>query len=96
MTKAKAPKKEKLVERVVVGPKGIHCHDKNGERIFAKIGDTIYLPARSAKKFEQYLEIPSVAKAKAEVKAAEAEAEADDAAEDEGSGEEEGGDSDES
>lgn len=75
---AKAKAKEKLVERVVIGPKGIHAHDpKSGDRIFAKVGDTVFLPARSAKKFARYLEAPEVAKAKAAVAKAEAEAAVD-------------------
>ncbi len=72
MAQAKA-KKEELVERLVI-KKGIHCHNAKGERIFAKVGDTVKLPLRSAKRFAQYLEAPGVAAAKAEVAAVEAEA----------------------
>ncbi len=97
MAKAKA---EKLVTRVVVGPKGIHHVDpKTGERRYFDIGETIKLTAKSAKSFSRYLEAPGVAKAKAAVKAAEQadvdtgddepEAEAEAEAEDE----DEGGDS---
>lgn len=73
MAKAKAKEKtEKLVSRVVVGPKGIHAvNPKTGERYYAEIGETISLSARSAKTFERYLEAPGVAKAKAAVKEAE-------------------------
>lgn len=75
MAKAKA---EKLVERLVVGPKGIHGIDpKTGDRRHYAVGETIKLPAKSAKKFARYLEAPGVAKAKAAAKAAEEEAEAD-------------------
>lgn len=72
MAKAEASVKEALVERVVMGPKGIHCHDpKTGDRIFAKVGDTVHLPVRSARKFARYLEAPEVAKAKRKVAKAE-------------------------
>ena len=73
-------KKEELVERLVIA-KGIHCHNEKGERYFAKVGDTIKLPLRSAKTFARYLEAPGVAAAKADVAAAEAKAEAKPAAE---------------
>ncbi len=87
MTKAKAKaKKEKLVTRVVVGPKGIWIPDGEGHggRRLAGIGETIKLTAKSAKAFSRYLEAPNVAKAKAAAKVAE-----DAAADDEGEEEEE-------
>lgn len=62
----------KLLERIVTSPKGIHCHNKQGERIFAKQGDTVFLPPNSAKAFAHMLEDPKVAKAKAAAEAAEA------------------------
>lgn len=103
MAMAKAKAKEELVERIVVGPKPIHAHDpKTGERILAKIGDTVFLPARSAKTFARYLKAPGVAKAEAAVKAAEDKAAAAGAAEvagptpKEAPSENEGGGSDES
>lgn len=90
MAKAKAAGKERLVERVVVGPKTIWAQDpKTGERFEAKIGDTVKLPLRTANTFARYLAAPEVVKAEAAVKKAEADA-ADEAAPDEG------GDSDES
>ena len=88
MAKAKA-KKEKLVTRVVVGPKGIHTVDpKTGDRYYAEIGETIKLSARAAKTFERYLEAPGVASAKAAVAAAEVDADDTAEAEDEGEQEE--------
>lgn len=76
MAKAKA-KKEKIVTRVVVGPKGIHTVDsKTGDRYYAEIGETIKLTARAAKTFERYLEAPGVAAAKAAVAKAEVDADA--------------------
>jgi hypothetical protein len=100
MTKAK----EKLVERIVIGPKPIHAHDpETGARIVAQIGDTVFLPARSAKAFARYLKDPKVAAAEAAVTAAEAEAEASEPEAEapepspkEAPSESEGGDSDES
>lgn len=75
MSKAKA---EKLVTRVIVGPKGINIKDpQTGERRLAKVGETIKLPARSAKAFARYLEAPGVAKAKEAAAKAEADALAD-------------------
>lgn len=69
---AKASKKEKLVTRVVVGPKGIHHIDpKTGERRYFDIGEPIQLSAKSAKAFARYLEAPGVTKARAAVKEAE-------------------------
>ncbi len=90
MAKAKA---EKLVTRVVVGPKGIWINGPDGGKVLAGIGETIKIPARSAKQFARYLEAPTVAKAKAAAKKAE-----DEAADDEGDAPEapEGGDSKES
>lgn len=77
MAKAKA-KAEKLVERIVVGPKGIHAiHHKTGERFKAEIGDTVWLSARTAKTFSRYLKDPKVAAAEAAVAEAEADAEAE-------------------
>ncbi len=73
MAKAKA---EKLVERVIIGPKGIWV---KGE--LKGVGETIKLPMRSAKAFARYLEAPGVAAAKAAVAKAEAEAVDDAAAE---------------
>lgn len=68
-----ASKGEHLVERLVVGPKPIHYHDpKTGERKLGNIGDTIRLPARSAKAFSRYLISPEVAAARAKAEAAEA------------------------
>lgn len=64
--------KEKLVKRVIVGPKGIWV---KGE--LKGIGETIMLPLRSAKRFARYLEAPGVASAKAAVAKAEAEADED-------------------
>ena len=82
MAKAKA---EKLVTRVIVGPKGIWV---KGE--LKGIGETVKLTARTAKAFSRYLEAPGVAKAKAAVKEAE---EADVEDENEAPAEDEGGDS---
>ncbi len=76
MAKAKA-KAEKLVERVVVGPKGIWVNTDDGSKRLAGIGETVKIPAKSAKAFARYLEAPGVAKAKAAAKAAEDEAAAD-------------------
>ncbi len=70
-------KKEKLVSRIVVGPKGIHAIDpKTGDRYYAEIGTTVKLTARAAKAFERYLEAPGVAAAKAAVAKAEVDADA--------------------
>ncbi len=75
MTKAK---KENTVERVVVGPKGIWVDGKEGEgKRLAGIGETVHIPAKSAKAFARYLEAPAVAKAKAAAKKAEDAAAAD-------------------
>lgn len=72
-----AEAQEKLVERVVVGPKVVHYHHpETGERTRGEVGDTIHLPLRSAKAFARYLEAPEVAAAKAEVAEAEARANA--------------------
>lgn len=72
---AKAQAQEELVERIVVGPKGIHCRDpETGKRVFAKVGDTVHLPARTATAFATYLEAPEVAAAKKKVAEASASA----------------------
>ncbi len=92
MAKAKA-KANKLVERVVVGPKGIWISDDEGGKRLAGIGETIPITAKSAKAFSRYLEAPGVAKAKAAAAQAEAEALADEGEE---KVEDEGGDSEES
>ncbi len=73
MTKAKA---EKLVTRVIVGPKGIWI-----KGVLHPVGTTIRLPAKSAKAFSRYLESPNVARAKAAAFAAEEEAAAEGAEE---------------
>ncbi len=84
MTKAKA-KKERLVTRVVVGPKGIWIPDGEGHggRRLAGIGETIKLTAATAKAKSRYLEAPGVASAKAAAKAAEDAAAADEGEEEE-------------
>jgi len=74
---AKAGSKPKLLERIVTSPKGIHCHDKKGNRIHAKQGDTVYVQVHTAKTFAHMLEDPKVAAAKAAAAEAEAEAEAE-------------------
>jgi len=66
--------KPKLLERIVIGAKGIHCHNKKGERIFAKQGDTIWVPPNTAKSFAHILEDPKVHAARRVAKEAEAEA----------------------
>lgn len=95
MAKAKAKAKaDKLVERIVVGPKGIWVTDDEGSKRLAGIGETIKITAKSAKAFSHYLEAPGVAKAKAVAAQAEADALADEGEETETVGE--GGDSAES
>lgn len=73
--------KEKLLERVVVGPKPIHAQDKDGNRYVAQVGDTVYLPPHTAKTFARYLADPKVAKAQAAAKQAEEASAADETAE---------------
>ncbi len=63
-TKANANANEGLLERVVTGPKPIHCTNyKTGERYVAKVGDTVWLTPQHAKSKARYLQSPAVAKA---------------------------------
>ncbi len=71
---AKAKAKEGLLERVVVGPKPLHCTNyETGERYVAKVGDTVWLTPQHAKSKARYLQAPAVAKAQAIAKEAEEE-----------------------
>lgn len=70
---AKAKAKEGLLERVVVGPKPLHCTNYDtGERFVAEIGDTVWLTPQHAKSKARYLQAPGVAKAQAKAREAEA------------------------
>ncbi len=74
---AKTKANSELLERVVVGPKPLHCTDyETGVRFIAAVGDTVFLTPQHAKSKARYLQAPAVAKALANArKAEEAEAE---------------------
>jgi hypothetical protein len=67
LPRVEAPK-EKLVTRVVVGPKAIFSSDPvTGEVRKAEIGDTVQVTERAAASFAAYLEDPKLVEAKAAV-----------------------------
>jgi len=71
---------EKLVTRVVIGPKPLYTTDPDsGEPRVAQIGETVRISERTAIAFAIYLEDPKLAAAKAAVIAIEAAEDANDA-----------------
>ncbi len=69
---AKSKANSELLERVVVGPKPLHCTNyETGVRYIAAVGDTVFLTPQHAKSKARYLQAPAVAKALASARKAE-------------------------